>query len=788
LGTTSPHMVVPATLAAQGREERRARRRRAVLALFVFVLMVVPPLVLLVLARGTSPADGTLTHPAEWSAQGVVVQEIPADVEVKGSADECTGSLRRGDRITTVEDESLESWVTGDVNRDIPRGDANYGVERKRKSCDVTVNIGTYSWLSQIKSHALALPLVVVMWAIGAFVFLQRPRDSAAQALFVMAVLLPYVGTAWLFGTQVIDLVNGPRLWPLVVGEIAAALLWGAVLHFGLVFPRPVPFLRGHRRRTLLVYAMPFVLYFVNVAVHTIVDMAKADAAALDRLSYLVTVSIASALVTPFVLAFVIAWQYRHAHDEAERRRVRWVVYTLLISAAVYLGLGQIPDLFGDPVVPYDWQLVVFLGVPLALGAAVLQYGIFDLQIFLRRSLVYGTLTTLLIVVPAALGVSLLALFGDNASGLDDAARLNVILGVALFVALFFQTLRQRVKRRVSRLIFGDRDDPYEVVGQLGGQLQSKVPAESLLATIAQTVAHALRLPYVAVEIVGPDGVTDSQSYGEVQSDVQAVSLTSHGEEVGRLVLGSGARSEPFGPADQKLLELLAQQVGIAADNVLLAARLQRSLERAVSTREEERRRLRRDIHDGLGPMLAAGRMRLEVAHQLLSSDPDAAAGLLSDLVTAQQIVIDDVRRLVDDLRPPVLDQLGLVQAIRERAEAFSVRRDDGAGLQVTVDASPDVEPLPAAVEVATYRIVLEALTNVARHAQARHCHVRISRGEEVLIEVTDDGRGLPSAYRAGVGLNSMRERASEMGGNCTITPGPESGTVVRARLPIHAG
>ena len=111
----------------------------------------------------------------------------------------------------------------------------------------------------------------------------------------------------------------------------------------------------------------------------------------------------------------------------------------------------------------------------------------------------------------------------------------------------------------------------------------------------------------------------------------------------------------------------------------------------------------------------------------------------------------------------------------------------DGEGLQITVLASPDLEPLPAAVEVATYRIALEAMTNVARHAEAHRCHVLLTRDEEVAIEVTDDGRGLPPTYRAGVGLNSMRERASEMGGVCTITRGGEAGTVVRARLPIHS-
>ena len=688
--------------------------------------------------------------------------------------------LREGDLVTSVNGRSLEEWASG--NYDLPDGATDYTVTRGDDWCVVAVTIGTYPWLSQFRDHALVLPLVFLMWAMGAFVFLQRPRDSAARALFAMAVLLPYGATAWPFGTQIIDLLNGPRLWPFVVGDTANALLWGAVLHFALVFPRPVPVLRRRRRAILLAYAFPFVLYAGHVVLgEWMLAMSDRDIGTLDHLSYFTAVSVASSRIVPVVVALVIVWQYVHAEDQAERRRVRWVVYTLLVSAASYYALGALPDLFGQPAIRYDVQTVVFLAVPVALGAAVLRYGIFDLQILLRRSLVYGALTVLLIVIPAAIGLALATRFGEGL-----APTLNIILGTGLVVALFFQTLRGRLKRRLSRLIFGDRDDPYEVVSQLGGRLQSNMPAEILLESITETVAHALRLPYVAVEIVGPDGFTDSQSYGQPQADSQAVSLTNHGQEVGRLILGSGARSEPFGPADQKLLELLAQQVGVAAENVLLAGRLQRSLERAISTREEERRRLRRDIHDGLGPMLAASRMRLEVAHQLITTDPDAAARILSDLVSAQQMVIDDVRRLVDDLRPPVLDQLGLVPSIRELADALSVHEPDGEGLQITVLASPDLEPLPAAVEVATYRIALEAMTNVARHAEAHRCHVLLTRDEEVAIEVTDDGRGLPPTYRAGVGLNSMRERASEMGGVCTITRGGEAGTVVRARLPIH--
>ncbi len=784
MDATPPHVVVPAALAAQGRADRRARRRSRLFATVVLVLVVVPPVAWLVLARGTSPADGTMTYPSDWSSSGVQVLETTGVPTLGPST--CDAPLRKDDVVTHIDGRSIQAWVENQVDRPAPDGQVTYTVAQDGETCRVDISLGPFPWSERVSAHALVLPLVLVLWAVGTFVFLKRPRDWAAQALFAMAVLLPWGATSWPFGIQVIDLAEGPRLWHFVVGDIANALLWGAILQFALSFPRPVPPLRARPARLTTVYAVPFVLYFGHVAFGPLLGTSAASGS-LGRLGDWLTISAPSARIVPVLVTGIVWWQYRHAADDAERRRFRLIVYTLLLCAGLYLGLGQIPDFFGDTIVPYDWLVVVFVTLPVALGVAVLQYGIFDLQILVKRSLVYGTLTTVLVVLPAAVGAALLTTLSDHPARLTDAATLNVILGTALVAALFFQTLRVRLKRRISRLVFGARDDPYEVIGQLGDQLQSKVPADAVLAGIAETVANALRLPYVAIEVLGPDGVDDRATHGEAPAAVQAVALTVHGEEVGRLYLGSGTRSEPFGPADQKLLELLGQQVGITAENVLLASRLQRSLERAISTREEERRRLRRDIHDGLGPMLAAGRMRLEVARQLMATDPNAAADLLSDLVHSQQMVIDDVRRLVDDLRPPVLDQIGLVSAIQERAEAFSGLGEDGSRLEVTLEASPNLEPLPAAVEVATYRIVLEALTNVARHAHAHRCRIRITRGEALQIEVTDDGIGLPGAYRAGVGLNSMRERASEMGGICTIYPGPGTGTIVEARLPVHS-
>jgi signal transduction histidine kinase len=216
---------------------------------------------------------------------------------------------------------------------------------------------------------------------------------------------------------------------------------------------------------------------------------------------------------------------------------------------------------------------------------------------------------------------------------------------------------------------------------------------------------------------------------------------------------------------------------------VRLTTDLQHSRARLVTTREEERRRLRRDLHDGLGPTLASLAQRLDTARILVPRDPNAAVALLGDLTAQVKTTITDIRRLVYALRPPALDELGLVSALREHAAHYN----ESNGLSISMEAPERLPPLPAAVEVAAYRIVLEALTNVARHAHARTCHIHLElREAQVLyLEVTDDGGGLPKDYHAGVGLTSMRERAMELGGECRIEPGPTHGIRVVARLPL---
>jgi signal transduction histidine kinase len=262
--------------------------------------------------------------------------------------------------------------------------------------------------------------------------------------------------------------------------------------------------------------------------------------------------------------------------------------------------------------------------------------------------------------------------------------------------------------------------------------------------------------------------------------------LIYQSETIGQLIIAPRAQGEVLSPMDRHLLENIAHQSGMAIHAVSLTADLQRSRQNLVTAREEERRRLRRDLHDGLGPNLASQGLKLAAVKQLLENNPTAAIPLLDQVMEQNKSTVEEVRHLVYGLRPPALDELGLVAAIRDHVAGM----DGKSALQIEVTEPPDsLPPLSAAVEVAAYRIVLEALTNVIRHAQAKHCSIRFSLSHNgshsnLQIEIVDDGIGLPHDLRAGVGLRSMRERVEELGGMLNMES-TSRGMCIAAYLPF---
>jgi signal transduction histidine kinase len=475
-----------------------------------------------------------------------------------------------------------------------------------------------------------------------------------------------------------------------------------------------------------------------------------------------------------------LADRFRRARGD-ERKQIQWLAFAVLV---LVLSDRLLPT-YG-PVA----EVLLFLcltGIWLAIGVAVLRYRLYDIDIIINRALVYGALSAIVAAVYVALVAYLGALFNTGSGNLLVAL---VTTGV---IAVFFQPLRERLQRGVNRLLYGVRDEPYAVLALLGRRLEASLAPPATLDAIVATVAQTLKLPYVAIALepgaepvaVAPQGDLARQPAAQV-----ALPLTYHGESVGELRAAPRAGEQALSAADRRLLDDLARQIGVAVSAARLTTDLQLARERLVAAREEERRRLRRDLHDGLGPTLAAQTLKVGSARHFLTRDIATSDRLLAELERDITGALQEVRRLVYDLRPPALDDLGLVGALRLLATQYGLE-GPGQGPQVTVEA-PALTGLPAAVEVAGYRISQEALTNAVRHAGARHVLIKLETIEgpaaqpALIVEVADDGRGIAPDARGGVGLHSMRERADELGGKLSVERRPSGGTLVRAELPLR--
>jgi signal transduction histidine kinase len=459
--------------------------------------------------------------------------------------------------------------------------------------------------------------------------------------------------------------------------------------------------------------------------------------------------------------------RYRYAR-EPERSQLKWFMLGLLIVV-----LTSIVEMV---VIPEDsrWEQVIWcatLALPVSMAIGILRYQLFDIDLVISRTLLWVLLTGFVI----GTYVVIVGFIGSRLASSNDLLLSLIATGI---VAVSFQPLRVRLQAVINRRIFGDRDDPYAAVARLGRQLERVTNPQAMLSAIAESVGQGLRLPYTAITLREGDGFALAATYGHAISGSQTLTLPliSSSEQVGELILAPRSRNEQFGAADLRLLEDLARQIGVAAHAAQLTTDLQRSREQLVIAREEERRRIRNDLHDGLGPVLSGLKLRAETARNLVGDNPEVDA-LLADIAQRTETAVTDIRRLVYSLRPPALDDLGLSAALDELGYQ--------AELPVTVALPVPMPPLSAAVEVAIYRIVQEALTNVVRHAGAASARVTIAVEPNALaLTIHDDGHGLSPAARAGVGLRSMRERVSELGGHISIDSVDSVGTTIHVSLP----
>ena len=476
-------------------------------------------------------------------------------------------------------------------------------------------------------------------------------------------------------------------------------------------------------------------------------------------------------------------WRYRHNSDVAERQQTKWVIagfiganvglflVIFIFSSGLFTNTNSLLNLFSTFLFVLAGMSAML--IPITISIALFRYRLWEIDFFINRTLVYGGLTVMVLMIYALLVGSLSTLFQTQNS-------LLISLLATGLIAVLFQPVRARLQHTVNRFMFGERDDPYGVLSRLGRQLQETAVPEQTLLAITATITQTLKLPYAAIEL---DGLANGQqlitSSGEKGTQTEAWPLIYQGDTIGWLQVAPRTPKEAFTKKEQQLLEDVAAQAGAAAYSVRMTMALQKSRENLVMAREEERRRIRRDLHDELGPSLASQTFKLDAAIELLESDPQKAINMLQTMKSQNQALVGDIRRLVYELRPPALDELGLLGALQAHIDQIEQP-------QIILTAVPNPLPqLSAAVEVAVYRITLEAINNVIRHAQAKLCGVQIETAvSQLTLTITDNGVGLLDNQQKGVGLNSMRERAEELGGILQVKNLPQGGLCITAVLP----
>jgi signal transduction histidine kinase len=721
-------------------------------------------------ARGMFPADGTVTFPSapHWSERGVVINKLL-------SAD---SGLNVGDCVIAVDGRPLEDLVrkgpvrdyaVGDVIRyDVRRSDAPLNRDCSGPLASVDVTLTAYRFGSVLRPNASVLLLACFMLALGTFLVAVRPGSGAPRALLAAACLYLFGVTVWPFGMQVVDLASGPRLWPFVIGEIAKVLFWGSLLLMAASLPRQsLP----PRRVVIGCFLVPLALHLLYIVV------GLRQASELGNLARLITISFGAAHAIPILMMLALVFGYRSVGEPDKRAAVRWVLIPFTLGTLAYVGLGQLPAaITGRPFIPWSWFRGVFVLVLAAMTVSVVRNHLFEVQIVVRR---WGLRIVALIAATAGVLVlwRWLVIPPTRPANWLMAAAGILIAALCVTIAL--------LNRFLQRRLFGARADSDVMIAALSPRTTPVVTDESGLVAALDVLMHALRLAFVRLDLTMPGMTPLSVSRGASLQPDRVMPLYAGKVHVGQLSLAVRPGLEPLGRADERLLDALGHVLASSAYNLGLQQALRRALAGAVTAREEERRHIRREIHDGIGPLLAAALLRTETAMELSPGCPSQAEAL-QKLHALQKTALTDVRSLVEGLRPPALDHGGLLSALQQHAELSAVMGAQGPPI-VTFEVAGDLSVLPAAVEVAGYRIAQEAISNATKHAAAQRIVVRMSRTDNGLaIEIEDDGIGVPADTNpSGVGRVSMTERATELGGWCTSEHSSAGGTEVKAWLPI---
>ena len=497
------------------------------------------------------------------------------------------------------------------------------------------------------------------------------------------------------------------------------------------------------------------------------------------------------AQTTPLMLALALllgvvalAVRFRRSAGD-ERRQLLWLLASIsavficlliygifeVLSASGAASFGETnPFLEGLEV-----AMILSLGsIPVAAGAAILKYRLYSIEVVVNRAVVYGALAALITLIYGLAVIAPAVLI----FGFRGGQVLLPIVATAI-IALAVQPLRRGLQRFANRVVYGKRATPYEAMSDFSHRIAGALSVEETLPQIAQATAEGVSAKRAQVTLYLPDGDARSASWPPspgADGFNRSLPIRHQGELVGELAVAKDIR-DPITDAEERLLNDLASQAGLALHNVRLAEDLRASRRRIVGAQDEERRRLERNLHDGAQQSLVALKLKIGLAGKLSQSDPTKAREMLTQLEKEADETLQNVRDLARGIFPPLLADQGIAAALKSQASKVSFSTeilDDGVGRY-----SPEVE-------AAVYFCCLEALQNISKYAKADRVEIQLSAGDGYLtFVVRDNGVGFdPRSQKRGSGLQNMSDRIEALGGELRVESSSGSGTTVEASVP----
>ena len=632
----------------------------------------------------------------------------------------------------------------------------------------------------------------------GSLVASRRPDNSIGWLL---------LGTALGFGILVLStqyarytLQTNPGALP---GGVWAAWViswaWGAVIgpivtFLFLLFPdghvpsrrwRPVAWVAGVDLVILAVAGMVNPNADSGFPVGNPIGIEAAGKAvdALIGVAFLIQLVVALLSVASLIVRF-----RRSRGDERQQIKLFAFAAGLLAAWLTLTSIGEfarIPWLVDSPLITV-LSVVAFLALPAAVGAAILKYRLYELDLVIRKTVVFGLLALFTTLVYAAVVGGIGALVGSTSN-----TTLSFVAAAAL--AVLFQPARERARRIADRLVYGKRATPYEVLAEFSGRVGEAYSTDDVLPRMAQLLAEGTGATSATVWLRVGGEVRPTASWPEgrhadplaLEGDAlptfenqDAVEVGHQGELLGALTV-TMPPAEPMNPAKEQLVRDLAGQAGLVLRNVRLIEELRASRQRLVAAQDEERRRLERNIHDGAQQQLVSLSVKLRLLGQLASRDPAKTSEMADQLQAEATEALEDLRDLARGIYPPLLADKGLGTALEAQARKAVIP------LSVETDR---IGRYPQDVESAVYFCCLEALQNVAKYANATHATVRLSDEEGLSFEVSDDGSGFdPSSTGYGSGLQGMADRLDAVGGTLEVRSQQGGGTTVTGRVSVRA-